>query len=94
MTRMDHPRRIYRATGRDQRLSGYLSAEHSLAPLLRAAPPEEIHLERLQIEQFDEIVECGLTCLAVRSVVEERVLGRDAPDPLASAALRFGIGSS
>ena len=46
-----------RATRGDQRLPGDLAAEHALAVLVRAEPAEQIDLELLQLQQFDQLVE-------------------------------------
>ena len=57
MARVDRPRRVDRAPRGDERLPGHLAAEHALAPLLRAPAAEQVHLERLEIEELDQVVE-------------------------------------
>jgi hypothetical protein len=48
---VDRPRR------RDQRLTGDLSAKHALAVLVGGTTAEEVHLDRLEVEEVDQIVE-------------------------------------
>ena len=57
MARVDRPGRVDRASRGDERLPGHLPAEHPLAPLLRAAAAEQVDLERLEIEELDQVVE-------------------------------------
>ena len=45
------------AAGRDERLPRDLPAEHALAVLVGAQPAEQVHLELLELEQVDQIVE-------------------------------------
>ena len=48
---------LHGATRSDQRLSGDLTAEHALAVLVGAEPPEQVDLELLQLQQLDQLVE-------------------------------------
>jgi hypothetical protein len=63
MQRMDVPTGlVHSATGGDKRLAGNLAAEDALPVLVGGAPPEDVDLQGLQVEQGDEIVErshCG-----------------------------------
>src|SRR5262249_32754502 len=43
------------AAGRDHRLSDHLTAEYPLPARLRAVAAEQIHLERLEIEDGDQV---------------------------------------
>ena len=45
------------AAGRDERLAGDLPAEHPLAVLVGAQPAEEVHLELLELQQIDQVVQ-------------------------------------
>ena len=45
------------AAGRDQRLGRDLPAEHALAILVGAQPPKQVHLELLELQQVDQVVE-------------------------------------
>ncbi len=49
----------HRASRRDQGLGGHLAPEDPKAMLLGAEPPEEVHLERLEIQQVEQFVEGG-----------------------------------
>ena len=48
-----------RAHGGDQRLADHLAAEHALPADLRAAAAEQVHLERLEIENVEQILDGG-----------------------------------
>ena len=48
--------------GGDERLPGDLATEHTLAVLVRGGAAEEVHFDRLEIEQGHQVVECSLTC--------------------------------
>ena len=43
----------------DERLARDLTAEHALAVLVRAQAAEQVHLELLELEEFDQLVERG-----------------------------------
>ena len=45
------------AAGRNQRLTNDLAAEHPLPALLRRAATKQVHLDRLEIENGDEILD-------------------------------------
>ena len=60
MAGVDDPGRVHRAARGDERLARHLAAEHPLCVLLRAATTEQVHLERFEVEQRDEVVEGGL----------------------------------
>ncbi len=47
------------AAGRDQRLADHLAAEHPLPRHLRRAPAEQVHLELLEVEDFEKVLDCG-----------------------------------
>ena len=47
------------ADARDQGLGGHLAAEHPLAVGLRLATPEQVDVERLDVEERDELVGGG-----------------------------------
>ena len=47
------------ADARDQGLGGHLAAEHPLAVGLRLASPEQVDVERLDVEERDELVGGG-----------------------------------
>ena len=42
--------------GGHERLSGHLSAEDALAGLVEVLAAEDVHFDRLEVEQFDELV--------------------------------------
>ena len=67
---MHHAGWVVDGPGRgDERLAGDLPAEHPLALLVRRGAAEDVHLDRLEIEQGDEGVERGhAAILAPRSV--------------------------
>src|SRR5262249_49871328 len=46
---------LHRAASRDHRLPDHLPAEHPLPARFRAVAAEQIHLERLDIEDGDEV---------------------------------------
>ena len=48
---------VDRAIGGDQRLADHLPAEHALPADLRAHAAKQIHLERLDVENGEELVE-------------------------------------
>ena len=58
MQRMRRPfgKVVDRAAGGDQRLADHLAAEHPLPALLRRAAAKQIHLDRLEIEDGDEVL--------------------------------------
>jgi hypothetical protein len=43
------------AAGRDHRLTDHLSAEHALPAGLRAVAAEQVHLERFEIEDGEQV---------------------------------------
>ena len=47
------------AAGRDQRLADHLAAEHPLPAGLRATAAEQVHLERLEVEDGEEVLDGG-----------------------------------
>ncbi|MBW3606785.1 MAG: hypothetical protein KY463_00265, partial [Actinobacteria bacterium] len=51
---------VDRACRGDERLPGDLAAEHPLTVLVGLAPPEDVHLDGLEVEEVDELVELGL----------------------------------
>src|SRR5690348_5716324 len=55
-----------RAAGRHQRLADHLAAEHVLPAVLRRAPAEQIELERLQVEDFQQSFDGGRHCASGR----------------------------
>jgi hypothetical protein len=52
------------AAGGDQRLADHLAAEHALPAVLRRAAAEQIELERLQVENFQQSFDGGRHCLS------------------------------
>ncbi len=48
-----------RAHGGDQRLPDHLAAEHALPADLRRAAAEQVHLQRLEIEDVEQILDGG-----------------------------------
>src|SRR4051794_30055055 len=54
MQRMRQPA-FHGAARRDHRLPDHLAAEHPLPAGLRAAPAEQVHLDRLEIEDGDQV---------------------------------------
>ena len=58
MQRVHEAGRVVDRAGRgDERLAGDLAAEDPLAVLVRRAAAEDVDLDRLEVEQGDEIVE-------------------------------------
>lgn len=57
MQGVDHAVGRDRTAGRHERLSRDLTAENPLNPLLRAASPEDIELDLLQVEQVEQLLE-------------------------------------
>src|SRR5918994_3804865 len=55
--RVDSPVGLDRAGGGHQRLAGHLPAEDPLAVLVRRDAPEDVDLDRLEVEQLDQIVD-------------------------------------
>ena len=49
---------VDRACRGDERLTGNLTTEHALAVLVGLDAAEDIHLDRLEVEEFDEIRQC------------------------------------
>lgn len=56
------------ASGSDQRLASDLSAEDPHTVFICRGTPENIHLDRFQIEQRHEVIECLLVILSGRDV--------------------------
>ncbi len=52
-----HAAALHRATRRHQGLGRDLAAEDALAALVGAHTPEDVHLDGLDVEQFDEEVQ-------------------------------------
>ena len=50
---------VDRAGGGDERLAGDLPAEHALALLVGGVTAEDVDLDRVEVEQGDEVVEGG-----------------------------------
>ena len=50
---------FHRPAGRDQCLTDHLPAEHALPSDLRRAPAKQVHFERLDIEDFEELLDGG-----------------------------------
>ncbi len=50
---------LHRAARRDQRLADHLPAEHALPADLRAQAPEQINLERLDVEDREQLFQCA-----------------------------------
>jgi hypothetical protein len=62
---MNSPIAIVHGTGsRHQRLAGYLSAEDSLAVLLRRSAAKDVDLDDFEVEEGDEVVE-GLSHVSI-----------------------------
>jgi hypothetical protein len=55
--RVDGPVGGHRAGGGDEGLTGHLPSEHALAVLVGAHAPEDVHLDRLEVEQLHEGVQ-------------------------------------
>ena len=53
-----HRAMCHRATGGHQGLPGDLAAEDPLASLVRLGAAEDVHLDRFEVEEVDEGVEC------------------------------------
>ena len=51
---VDDPPGLHGAGGGDERLTGHLPAEHALAVLVGGQPAEDVHLDRLEVEQLHE----------------------------------------
>ena len=47
------------AAGGNQRLAYHLTAEHALPADLRTKPAEQVHLERLEVEDGQQRFECA-----------------------------------
>ena len=62
--------RIDRAHGGDQRLPDHLTAEHALPADLRTAAAKQVHFQRLEIEEVEEILDGG--CHETRAFVADR----------------------
>ena len=43
----------------DQRLADHLPAEHALPARLRRAAPKQVHFERLEIEDGEDVLDIG-----------------------------------
>ncbi len=56
---MRRARGVDRAHGGDQRLPDHLAAEHALPAGLRRAAAEQVHVERLEIENGEQILDGG-----------------------------------
>ncbi len=70
--RMRRPRRhvLDGAAGGDQRLADHLAAEHPLPARLRRAAAEQVHLQRLEIENVEDFLNGGghaLSCADTRA---------------------------
>ena len=50
---------VDRAGGGDERLAGDLATEHSLALLVGGVAAEDVDLDRVEVEEIDEVVEGG-----------------------------------
>ena len=50
---------LHRAHGGDQRLADHLAAEHALPADLRGAAAEQIHVERLEVEKIEQVLDGG-----------------------------------
>ena len=57
MERVDAAARLHRAGGRHQRLARHLAPEDPLAVLVGGDAPEDVHLDRFEVEQADEGVD-------------------------------------
>ncbi len=58
MQRVDVPAGLVDgAGGGDERLAGDLAPEDPLAVLVGLDPPEDVHLDRLEVEQLDQITQ-------------------------------------
>ncbi len=66
MQRVHRPVGVDGAPGGDQRLRRDLAAEDALLVLVRARAPEQVHLERLELEELDQVVERRARCCLVR----------------------------
>ena len=51
--------RLHGAHGGDQRLADYLATEYALPAHLRTAAAEQIHVEPLQVEKIEQILDGG-----------------------------------
>ena len=69
------------------------AAEDPLPPLLRAASPEEVDLERLQIEQLDQVVERALFAVGHDCAGYGTACERDGFTPLQTAQSIVAHGS-
>ena len=58
-----------RASRSDERLARDLSAEHALALLVGLTPAEDVDLDRLEVEQLDQVVERARPTLGRHSVM-------------------------
>ena len=54
--------RLDGAGRRDERLAEHLAAENALPTIFRAATAEEVVLERLQVEDAEQVFDGGLPC--------------------------------
>ena len=58
MQRVHEPPAFVDGAGRsDERLTGNLAAEHPLAILVGRVAPEDVHLDRFEVEKSDEVVQ-------------------------------------
>ena len=57
--RMRRPAGLDRAHRGDQRLADHLAAEHALPAGLRRAAAEQVHLERFEIEDVEQVLDGG-----------------------------------
>ena len=58
MERMDESIALVDRAGRShQRLAGHLSTEHPLSILVGRVAAEDVHLDRFEVEQPDEVVQ-------------------------------------
>ena len=57
-----------RSSGGHERLAGHLAAEHTLAVLVGGHAAEDVHLDRFEVEQVHEFVECShATCIVAET---------------------------
>ena len=73
MQRVDQAGAVVDRAGRgDERLAGDLPAEHPLAVLVGRDPAEHVDLDRLEVEQSDQVVERRVSGIHAGHIIAAR----------------------